>query len=429
EILAASAPDIRPVELPAESHNPALQSFVLEDHLHVAQQQITAANASLSQAQKVLASLESTAEAATTAVASAAAKTPTMFLQDDFDQLSSEQWEVGPGDWKAEGGVLIQTQIGANRAYLRTLREHPSDFQATLKFTTTGGERWRSVGLAFDVASDHEKMIYLSAVSPGSKLQVSYKTGADQSYPANGKIDLPVALDTPYEMLIRVRERLVNVSLNGEHLLAYELPVDRRAGHIDLVAFDAAAKFDSLVIHELAADTKLMPAGSGSKNPTTIEQARLAVSVAERSVATAQSRAKALQTAHAADVAKHENASPDTLRQLVHAAAIAARSLELAQAEQAVATAELTLAGANEQSKSKAEEDLKTAQASVEKARTACEQPGERYTSIRASMKALEGPAETDDSRYAPYPTTSTGRRTALARWIADAKNPLTARV
>lgn len=45
------------------------------------------------------------------------------------------------------------------------------------------------------------------------------------------------------------------------------------------------------------------------------------------------------------------------------------------------------------------------------------------------SLKALEGPAETDQTRYLPFPNQSTGRRSALARWITDRQNPLTARV
>ncbi|MCB1091991.1 MAG: BREX system P-loop protein BrxC, partial [Verrucomicrobiae bacterium] len=55
--------------------------------------------------------------------------------------------------------------------------------------------------------------------------------------------------------------------------------------------------------------------------------------------------------------------------------------------------------------------------------------PGENYPRLEASLKALEGPAETDASRRKPYPAVSTGRRTALARWIASRDNPLTARV
>ncbi|MEO8493538.1 MAG: PSD1 and planctomycete cytochrome C domain-containing protein [Planctomycetota bacterium] len=427
-ILASSERTIEPVELPSESYDPALQAFVLEDHLQVAAQAIAAATQSLAQSREVLASSEAAA-VATTSAAVSEPESLTLFLKDDFKQIDAEQWEIGAGQWKVEGDALIQTQTGASRAYLRTRREHPADFQATLKFTTTGGEQWRSIGLAFDVAGDHEKMIYLSAVSPGSKLQVSYKTGANQTYPPTGKVDLPVSLDTPYEMSIRIRDRLVNVSLNGQHLLAYELPVERSAGRIDLVAFDAVAKFHSIEIHELSPNVKLMPAGSAPKKLLTVEQAKLAVEVAETTLVSAEAQPVALRLAHAADVAKHQPAPPENLPQLIRDAAIAALALKLAQAEQAIAVAQQALAEANDETKAKAEQDVKAAQATVEKARTACEQPGENYTSLRGSLKALEGPGEKDDSRLAAYPTASTGRRTALARWIADAENPLTARV
>ena len=431
-ILASDERTIEPIELPAESHNPALQSFVLEDHLKVAEQAIAVAKKSVTQSREALATLESASVAAVTSAKVDKLEAPKWFLKDDFSKLSEEQWEIGAGEWKIEGSVLIQTQIGAKRAYLRTCREHPADFQATLKFTTTGGEKWRSVGLAFDVDGNHEKMVYLSAVMPGSKVQVSYKTGPDQTYPLNGKTDLPVSIGTPYEMSIRIRKQLVNVSLNGQPILAYELPIGRHAGRMDLVAFDAAVHFDSIEVKELAANVKLIqpaPSGSAPKKPMTVEQARFAVVVAERVLASTEARPAALQAAHAADVGKHQPTPPKNLPQLVHAAAVAARAVELAQAEQAVAVAQQKLADATEKTKMKAEQEFKTAKANSEMARTANEQPGENYTSIRASLKALEGPAEQEPSRFAPHPTTSTGRRTALARWIADSKNPLTARV
>ncbi|MEM7234533.1 MAG: DUF1553 domain-containing protein, partial [Planctomycetota bacterium] len=51
------------------------------------------------------------------------------------------------------------------------------------------------------------------------------------------------------------------------------------------------------------------------------------------------------------------------------------------------------------------------------------------YATLRVSLKALEGPDETNASRRAKYPTVTTGRRTALARAITAPENPLAARV
>ncbi|MGI8603408.1 MAG: DUF1549 and DUF1553 domain-containing protein [Verrucomicrobiales bacterium] len=46
-----------------------------------------------------------------------------------------------------------------------------------------------------------------------------------------------------------------------------------------------------------------------------------------------------------------------------------------------------------------------------------------------SARKALTGPNEKPDSLSSQFPKTSTGRRLALAQWITDGRNPLTARV
>lgn len=52
-----------------------------------------------------------------------------------------------------------------------------------------------------------------------------------------------------------------------------------------------------------------------------------------------------------------------------------------------------------------------------------------KQTTAVTSLKALEGPDETDKTRHLPFPQESTGRRTAFAHWLTDRQNPLTARV
>lgn len=69
------------------------------------------------------------------------------------------------------------------------------------------------------------------------------------------------------------------------------------------------------------------------------------------------------------------------------------------------------------------------AQSTRAKAITIIGDAKKKQTKEITSLKALEGPDETDKSRFLPFPNESTGRRTAFAKWITDRQNPLTARV
>ncbi|HWB14166.1 MAG TPA: DUF1553 domain-containing protein [Pirellulales bacterium] len=158
-------------------------------------------------------------------------------------------------------------------------------------------------------------------------------------------------------------------------------------------------------------------------------QARAALAVAERGLAAAELRPELLRAAHAADVARQQGVSGDELAKLVSAAALASRRYESAKAAEQVAVADQRLLSADEKTKPEAEKQLNAARDALAGAEAAVAQPGDKYTPLRASLKALEGPDETAESRNAAYPRATTGRRAALARWIAGRENPLTARV
>jgi hypothetical protein len=55
--------------------------------------------------------------------------------------------------------------------------------------------------------------------------------------------------------------------------------------------------------------------------------------------------------------------------------------------------------------------------------------PAKAPLAYRGSVKSAESNVESAQSKARPFPDTSTGRRSALARWIASRENPLTARV
>ena len=94
----------------------------------------------------------------------------------------------------------------------------------------------------------------------------------------------------------------------------------------------------------------------------------------------------------------------------------------------AVARAEVEFLKAASAAKAAAEQKKQAAVAALTAAKKAAEEPGNTYTPIPGALKTAESNLDTG-LKFGPFPDTSTGRRSALANWIADAKNPLTARV
>ncbi|MFG0332285.1 MAG: DUF1549 domain-containing protein, partial [Maioricimonas sp. JB049] len=420
ELLAFDALQIEPVRLPAAAHRPALRSFVLDDLLADAQQQFARAEQGVEKARAELERAESAAPPDDSP--------GDVFLVDEFDTLQQSLWEPGAGSWAVADGVLRQTETGTTRRYFRTVGTHPADFEAMVRFRTLGGQKWKSVGLCFDVVDGREKMIYLSAVQPGSKLQVSYNTGGGSQYPPEGRMARPVELERWYEMRVAVRGSLVNVALDGEHMIAYRLPVPREEGRIDLTAFDAHAEFDRVEIRSLPAGATMVEADGSSA--ASLEQARATLAVAEADLEVARLHPEAIRTSWHADRARYdESVSEEERAALIEKAALATRQYEAARARHELAKAEQARLTAADDKKADAEKAVEKAKKQLEAATAATASPGETYLTLRASLKALEGPDETEESRRQPYPEMSTGRRTALARWIIDRRNPLTARV
>ncbi|QDT93530.1 Planctomycete cytochrome C [Gimesia algae] len=424
EIFTFDEFKVSSVTLPAKAHYPALQEFVLQDQLKAAKEKMVAAQNASDQATTQLAQLEQTAQ---TKVAANVSDQAVTFLEDDFQKENPEFWALGPGEWTYLDGKLIQTKTGYGRAYLRSKQNHPHDFKARFKFKTTGGDKWRSVGLAFDVTGDREKMIYLSAVQPGSKLQVSYKENGKSIYPAEGRHACEVKLNQPYELELKVRDQLVNIAINGAHALSYRLPLPRETGKLELLAFDAAAEFEQINVQTLASAETMIEGKQPVKMSLALAQAKVARAQATLKVASLYP--ETLQTAYTVEKARLNGVSENELTALTHAAALAARKYELAVAEENLAQAREKAETASGDAKQKLTKEIAAAEKAVKTAKESVSKPGEKYTRIRASRKALEGPAEKNDSRYQPYPETSTGRRSALARWITHQKNPLTARV
>ncbi len=141
--------------------------------------------------------------------------------------------------------------------------------------------------------------------------------------------------------------------------------------------------------------------------------------LATRALESAESHRVSLRARADADRARAQNLPASAL---MARASKLARQAALAKAEEDLALA-IFAAGKNESKKRDA------ARKAVEEARKRLDAPGDFYTPIAGARKSAESNVETAESKARRFPTTSTGRRSALARWIADRKNPLTARV
>ncbi|MEQ1850381.1 MAG: PSD1 and planctomycete cytochrome C domain-containing protein [Chthoniobacteraceae bacterium] len=168
--------------------------------------------------------------------------------------------------------------------------------------------------------------------------------------------------------------------------------------------------------------------GAEKKDEDGAAKAVAAVSLAEKALAVAEAKPAMLRAVFAAERAKHTQPAP-TSPGVLAAAAKAEAEYELARAESELEKTRHAPTATAKGKPADAEKKLKAAEAALEAARKRAEKPGEKYAAIRASLKAQVGPEDKDNASLQSYPATSTGRRLALAKWIADPRNPVTARV
>ncbi|QDT75513.1 Planctomycete cytochrome C [Lacipirellula limnantheis] len=159
------------------------------------------------------------------------------------------------------------------------------------------------------------------------------------------------------------------------------------------------------------------------------EQALVAAVMERRSVET---RCQAMAAGWAAADDQTQAATADT-RALAAAAVAAERQAAVAQASSRLADVELRLLRAAAEAKAPLETELNTARQALEEAKKLAAAPAaeaDRFTPLVGAKwtptRFLNSTADDPTVTGAPQ---STGRRRALAEWITDPQNPLTARV
>ena len=314
----------------------------------------------------------------------------------------------------------------------------PRDFEASLKVTIHGGSRWRSVGITFDTtnpdptqpegAADSEQNVYLSAFAEGPKVQAAWQKGGVWQFPADGASARPVALDQPHVLKLQVKGSLINAYLDGVLVVAFRTPLERRPGHFQIITFDCLATLHEVILDELPISARLREPGDIGLDPVdALEVARLEARIAELAVIAAEAELVSLQRRAEAQQVSPQGPEYSTR---ASAASIAERQFRIAQAEVTVVERELQLKRAAQDKREGAEKGLTAARMELEKAVAARNEPGEQFSPlVGAVWTATRFFNSTQDDPAVPFPPRSTGRRKALAEWIADSRNPLTARV
>ena len=141
-----------------------------------------------------------------------------------------------------------------------------------------------------------------------------------------------------------------------------------------------------------------------------------AAALGEKHLAAARANLPALEARIAADKAKYSEPPDPGAEKLAEAALKAERQANVLKAQEKLLTAQQQLTEAESATRPEnnklAEKKVEAARKQVEDALAALKQSAEGYTPVDK-----------------PYPHSTSGRRLALARWIASKDNPLTARV
>lgn len=345
-------------------------------------------------------------------------------VHDDFASERPDVWTVTGGTTEYRDDHVVHTNLSGGQHRFEAKFSPPSDFVARLKLIARSGST-QSIGMAFDRVDGDAIGVYLS---PPSRFVSMYQiVNGKETYPARKTLTLKN--NQMYELTFAIQGQLLNVWLDDEFAFAHRLVTPRKMGGFAITNYQAVAEYSEFSLStldpslQLAADTA---AGKGIGPPTglvTKETLQLGVNGARRQVDVARNAARRIgldlnsfQLRAQAEQIKYGLADGE-LEAAATQAATAERKLIHWDAAATVEVAKEKLAA--EQAKANNEAELKNVQEAFNKSKEAFDLAAGNLDKPSVEYSVI-GPM---------FPKQSSGRRLALARWIADRDNPLTARV
>jgi hypothetical protein len=430
--------EIRPIPLPIQSVAPWLSDATLNSKRRAADAEVQAAETAAERVQSAVAHAErDLAEWLGRESSGAPYPAPAKgaVFADRFESSRPDVWRTARGRWAYENGRVSQSDTGTFSTMVAT-QPHPTDFTARVRYRTNEAGAIHSVGFFFDAVELRDGQGVYTAANKNPTVQAFHRQAGQEHYPAEGIKAHPIAIGQEITLDVAARGQLLNVWVNGDLVLAYTMPMARQSGTIAIWTHSGTADFYEVLIDALPPEQQLAQTvaehiRSPYAAPTQYELERT-LKIAQRSqiaAAQAQDLAQAtratLEARIAADRAQACD-SPDAAS-FATQAADRERSLKLRQAEHGVSLAENELFSANLSLPRARVSDEAALQKMVASARSKVDSARKVLDAVRADA------AKQDPTTYTPigpiYPKTSTGRRLALADWIADARNPRTARI
>ncbi|MCE9531366.1 MAG: DUF1549 and DUF1553 domain-containing protein, partial [Planctomycetes bacterium] len=328
-------------------------------------------------------------------------------LSDTFGTKNDDLWKVVSGQWTWENGKLVCKTPSAF-ATVSAKKTHPMSLIGRIRYKTTGG-KIGSVGFSYNVVGGNSQAVYINAGN-GSAVRAFHRVNGSDTYPTEGVVPCPIKFNDEVTLDFAVRGDLLNTWVNGTLRNVYRLPTERKEGTFTIWAHEATAEFlevrllelpDSIPLAEKPGDERTSPVlGSQALTKADAEkllkQAEATGALAKVRLEIVKANLAAIEARFTADRSRYAvSAKEADWKPLAVLAGKAERRIAVLKAEEAL------LAKPSEAAK-KAHADALTAAAKDDSA----------YTSL-INMDS----------------TGSTGRRLALAKWITDKQNPLTARV